>query len=110
MSRHILIPASETGKCHLIAVDGIKTKTIRIPEGIFTPEVFGLVHDTRKLRNLLFKITKTGISRSKEGVTCYEGDRLNIPFDNAVVDCCNNVFKEMYESFYCVLGKYDIVL
>ena len=110
MSRHILIPASETGKCHLIAVDGTEKKTIRIPEGIFTPKVFRLVHDTRKLRDLLFKIAKTGIYRSKEGVTCCEGDRLNIQFDNAVVDCCNNVFKEMYEPFYCVLGKYNIVL
>ena len=110
MSRHILIPASETGKIHLVEVSTNKTETIRVPAGIFEPEIFKRVHDTRKLRNLLLKISKTGISRSKEGAICYDGDKFNISHDNAVLDSCNGVFKEKYEPLYCILGKSGVYL
>ena len=30
-------------------------------------------------------------------------------FDEAVVGCCNDEFKECFEEFYCILKKYDIV-
>ena len=109
MSRHILIPASETGKCHLVEHDTNSIKTIRIPEGIFKPDIFENVYDTRKLRNLLLELSKTCISRSKEGVVCHDGDTMKISLDNAIVDGCNGVFREKYEPFYCILANYNIL-
>ena len=108
MSRHILIPASETGKCYLVEVETNKAKTLRMPDGIFKPEIFNKVKDTRKLRNILYDISKSGISRSKEGAICSNGEALNISHDNAIVDSCNGIFREKYEPFYCILGNYDI--
>ena len=110
MSRHILIPASETGRSHLIEVSTNDVKTIRVAAGIFEPDMFKRVHDTRKLRNLLLKISKSKISRSKEGAICHDGDKFNISHDDAIADSCNRIFKEKYEPLYCLLAKNDIFL
>ncbi len=110
MSRHILIPASEVGKSYLVEVETNQTKTIRIPEGIFKPDIFENVHDTRKLRNLLLKISMSKISRSKEGTICHDGEKFDVSHDDAVVDSCNRIFKEKYEPLYCLLAKNDIFL
>ena len=59
MSRHILIPASETRKSLLVEVSTNEVKTISLPAGIFEPDMFKRVHDTRKLRNILLKISKS---------------------------------------------------
>ena len=110
MSRHILIPASETGMSHLIDVTSNELKTIRVPVGIYEPDMFKRVHDTRKLRNLLIKISKTGISRSKEGAICHDGNKFDISHDKAVVDSCNGNFKEKYEPLYSILGRSGVFL
>ena len=93
--------------CHLIAMDKT-TKSIRIPEGIFSPKVFALVHDKNKLRQLLYKLSKTDISRTKDGMVNYKNIPLNISFDDAVVCSSNGIFKRAYEKFYMILKKYNI--
>ena len=110
MSRHILIPASETRKSLLVEVSTNEVKTISLPAGIFEPDMFKRVHDTRKLRNLLLKISMSKISRSKEGTICHDGEKFDVSHDDAVVDSCNSIFKEKYEPLYCLFAKNNIFL
>ena len=110
MSRHILIPASETRKSLLVEVSTNEVKTISLPAGIFEPDMFKRVHDTRKLRNLLLKISMSKISRSKEGTICHDGEKFDVSHDDAVVDSCNRIFKEKYEPLYCLFAKNNIFL
>ena len=47
--------------------------------------------------------------KTSDGFVKDKNNKLVINFDQAVIGCCNNEFKECSEEFYCILKKYDIV-
>ena len=106
MSRHIILPSSNS--YDLIPIDqGLRKRKINIPEGLFTTMgLFDLVQEKERLRHLLLKLSRTGISRMKngnvkDGYTC-----LDIKFDDAVISCCDGNFNCDFDGFYSLL-KYN---
>ena len=114
MSRFILLPSvcsteTKNGFTLVSTEDCMKTKTIELPHGLVDLEVFKKIKNRNKANNLLYRIARSGVSKTSDGFVKDKNNKLIINFDQAVIGCCNNEFKECFEEFYRILKKYDIV-
>ncbi len=107
MSRYILFPQNEPSIFAFIPADGFcnQIKTIRLPDGIAYVNIFSKVHNRNQLRKLLYKILKTDIQRTKDGLVADKYSTINTEYDEALVKSCNGIFLNNYEKFYCLLRR-----
>ncbi len=110
MSRYVLFPGSEPGLYALVPADAIgnQIKEIKLPDGIVYMNTFTKVRNRTKLAKLLYKILKTEIQRTKDGLVADKYNTLNIRYDDAIVNSCNGLFVNSFEKFYCLLRKNGI--
>ena len=110
MSRFILLPTDINNNFILVSTEDLmKTQTIELPDELIDKDIFKKVQNRNKANNLLYRIAKSGISKTSDGFVKDKNNKYNLKFDEAVIGCCNNEFKECFEEFYCILKKYDIV-
>ena len=110
MSRFILLPTESKNSFTLVsAEDCSKTKMIELPEELFDMNIFEKVQNRNRANNLLYRIARGEISKTSDGFVKDKNNKTKIKFDEAVIGCCNNEFKECFEEFYCILKKIDIV-
>ena len=110
MSRFILLPSETKNTFTLVSTeDCMKTKTVELPDELLDMDIFKKVQNRNKANNLLYRISRSGISKTSDGCVKDKNNKHNIQFDEAVIGCCNDEFKECFEEFYCILKKYDIV-
>ena len=103
MSRHVIIPSLNAFDIIPIA-RGLRKRKINMPEGIYTHmDLFDNVQEKERLKHLLLKLSRTGISRLKNGKVKDGSVCLDINFDGAVISCCDGNFKNEYDKFYSVL-------
>ena len=76
---------------------------------MFDINIFKKVQNRNKANNLLYRIAKSEVSRTPDGLVKDKNNKTKLKFDEAVIGCCNNDFKECFEEFYCILKNYDIV-
>ena len=93
---------------HLLPVEGLtdKIETVELPKELVPNITNGKNH--KKFEKLLMKLSKVEVGRTKDGLLKVENKVKNIKFDDFVVDCCNGVFKDDYESIYCLLRNHGI--
>ena len=110
MSRYVLFPGSEPDIFALVPADGFgnQIKEIKLPEGIVHMNIFSKVKNRKRLMKLLYKILKTEIQRTKDGLVADKYNTLNIRYDDAIVNSCNGLFFNSFEKFYCLLRKNGI--
>ena len=96
MSRYIFSPSYCKGNFLLLPTEGISdhVKTIELPDGVFPNFSYN---------ELLIKLSKANVQRSKDGVIMIDNKPMNVKFDDFVQDCCNKNFKECYEPIFCSL-------
>ena len=114
MSRYILVPKSQdsglrdNGDFLLVPTEGLteEPKSIELPRGIV------LRLETGKsiigLDQLLMKMSRSNIGRSKDGLVTIGSRVMDTKFDEFVVDCCKGQFSECYEDLYCLLRENGI--
>ena len=112
MSRYIIVPKQEEQNIfQLVPTEGLtdQIKEIELPEGIM-PNIIDSkqIKSERDLSDLMLKLSKSNIGRSKDGFITIENKVLGIKFDDFVVDCCNGEFRESYENVYCLLRNHRI--
>ena len=113
MSRYILTPNQcllddETKESFMLIPEGIgeKPKYIELPSGLVTH----LTPQNKSVADLLLKLSKTNINRSKDGKVLIGNRTLNdVNFDKFVLDCCSRKFSDCYESIYCELKKNGVI-
>ncbi len=110
MSRYVLFPGGEQGIFAMVPADGFgnQVKEIKIPEGIVHMNIFNRVKSKKKLMQLLYKILKSDLQRTKDGLVADKYNTLNIRYDDAVVNSCNGVFFNSFEKLYCLFRKNGI--
>lgn len=114
MSRYIIIPNggdSETDSYILLPTEGFdkKVKEVRAPRGLNSHQwMFYKTKNSKKLRNLLFKLAKSPIIRTRDGYVSDGREKLLINYDSAVLNSSNGVFTNSLERFYCMLRKNGI--
>lgn len=103
MSRHVIVPTLNS--YDLIPIDqGLRKRTINIPSGLFVNmEIFNRVQEKDRLKRILLKLSRTGISRMDNGKVKDGQNCLDINFDGAVVSCCDGNFNKEYDDFYSIL-------
>ena len=112
MSRYILVPGGESSEGKnislLIPTEGLgeEIKYTEIPNALIPRLQNG--KSSKTLENLMLKISKANISRSKDGLVTVGSRVINTKFDDFVLDCCNGRFSECYEELYCLLRKNSI--
>ena len=82
---------------------------IELPEELFDMDIIVKVQNRNKANNLLYRIARGGLSKTSDGYVKDKNIKTKLKFDEAVIGCCNNEFKECFEEFYCIPKKYDIV-
>ncbi len=107
MSRYVLFHGSGPGSFALVPADAIgnQIKELKLPDGIVYMNTFTKVRHRTKLAKLLYKILKTEIQRTKDGLVADKYNTLNIRYDDAIVNSCNGLFVNSFEKFYCLLRK-----
>lgn len=110
MSRFVLLPKESENSFILVSTeDCMETKPIELPDELFDINIFKKVQNRNKANNLLYRIAKSEVSRTPDGLVKDKNNKTKLKFDEAVIGCCNNDFKECFEEFYCILKNYDIV-
>ena len=110
MSRFILLPTDINNNFILVATEDLmKTQTIELPDELIDKDIFKKVQNRNKANNLLYRIARVDVSKTSDGFVKDKNNKLIINFDQAVIGCCNNEFKECFEEFYCILENYDII-
>ena len=101
MSRYILSPSECGNLFMLIPTEGLinRIQTIEIPDGIF-PKL--------NYNDLLIKLIKADVRRSKDGLMVMNNKQTHFVYDDFVRDCCSGNFKLSYEPIYCKLRDYGI--
>ena len=106
MSRFILLSSESKNSFTLVsAEDFTKTNMIELPEELFDMNIFEKVQNRNRANNLLYRIARGEISKTSDGFVKDKNNKTKIKFDEAVIGCCNNEFKECFEEFYCILKK-----
>ena len=97
----------------LVPTDGFhdEPKEIKLPKGLNpNKELYKNVKNTKKLKKLLLRLSRTDIGRTKDGLVTNKNNVLhNINFTDAIIDSCNGKFLKSYEEFYCLLRKFGII-
>lgn len=116
MSRYLLIPnlkKSDDNNLKLALLlptefNG-QIKEIEVPKGILTNFLNDKNPINRKsVQNILMKMDKVNIGRSKGGQLRCGSKILDINFDEFVHDSCSGKFLNCYESAYCILREKGI--
>ena len=117
MSRYILAPSTtlhgdkENEQFLLIPTEGIneQIKSIDLPRGL-VPNLFKgkKVKHGKIVENLVMKLSKAEIGRSKDGLVTVGSKVLDTKFDDFVLNSSNGKFLECYEDIYCLLRKNGI--
>ncbi len=115
MSRYVLVPRTDSQKdvenetILLIPTEGIKgeNKSIDLPRGL-VPSLPHNVKQGKILENLLLKLSKAEIGRSKDGLVTIGSKVFDTKFDEFVVNSCSGKFLECYENIYCLLRDIGI--
>ena len=96
----------------LVPTDGFhdEPKEIKLPKGLNpNKELYKNVKNTKKLKKLLLRLSRTEIGRTKDGFVADKNNVLhNIDFNHAIINTCNGKFSESHEEFYCLLRKFGI--
>ena len=112
MSRYILLPSNEMDMCKLLPTDDINRDTINLA---MSSNLNSFDKSYRKIKNkerlqiLSMKIAKSKIYRNSQGKPTDGRTIVDVDFDNAVTDLCNELYSKYYESFYILLHKYNII-
>ena len=86
-----------------------QTHTIELPEELYDMNIFNDVNNRNSANNLLYRICKSEISKTMDVFVKDRKHKCDLEFDEAVKNCCNNIFQECFEEFYFVLRKYGII-
>ena len=110
MSRFILLPAESKNRFVLVSSENPhRTKTIDLPDELYDMEIFNKVKNRTKVNNLLYRISRSRISRTMDGFIKDKNNVCNVNYADGVISCCNNRFNECFEEFYCILKNYGII-
>ena len=71
--------------------------------------IFNNVANRNTANNLLYRICKSEISKTVDGFVKDGNNKVNLRFDEGVINCCNNIFKQRFEEFYRILQRYNIM-
>lgn len=110
MSRYILFPDGKS-KYFLIPVEGFNqsVKEISLPHNLGVHnKLISKAKNIRAFKNLLIKLSKTRIQRTKDGIIRDNNKSVNVDYDKALLDSCNNRFSLKLEEFYCLLREHGI--
>ena len=109
MSRYILLPGASKDLFVLVSDEDFRqSKLLEVPDELIDTSIYEKVKSREKLNNLLYRLSKSRISKTMDGLVKDKNKVYNIKYDDAVVSCCNNDFTKSFEEFYCILKKYDI--
>ena len=114
MTRYILTPKNLNLEHYDVATltptDGFNGESIdvELPKDILsTFEVDNVYRDS--YYDLINKLTKCDIERSKDGILLHENKLLDILFDDFLHDTCKKQFSPHYEIVYCILRKKGVI-
>ena len=110
MSRYVLLPCESKNLFVLVSCEDLnQTHTIELPEELYDMNIFNNVNNRNSANNLLYRICKSEISKTMDGFVKDRNCKCDLKFDEVVINCCNNIFQECFEEFYCILRKYGII-
>ena len=110
MSRYILLPGATKNLFVLVSTEDLnQTLTVELKEELYDMDIFNTVKNRNTANNLLYRICKSNISKTMDGFVKDGNNECDLRFDEAVINCCNNIFTECFEEFYHMLKKYGIV-
>ena len=110
MSRYVLLPGESKNLFVLVSCEDLnQTHTIELPEELYDMNIFNNVNNRNSANNLLYRICKSDISKTMDGFVKDRNCKCDLKFDEVVINCCNNIFQECFEEFYCILRKYGII-
>ena len=109
MSRYILLPGATKNLFVLVSTEDLnQTLTVELKEELYDMDIFNNVKNRNTANNLLYRICKSNISKTMDGFVKDGNNKCDLRFDEAVINCCNNIFMECFEEFYRILQKYGI--
>ena len=109
MSRYVLLPGKLQNSFVLVSTENLnQTHTVELPEQLYDMNIFNNVANRNTANNLLYRISKSEISKTMDGFVKDGSSKTDLRFDEVVINCCNNIFKECFEEFYRMLQKYNI--
>ena len=110
MSRYVLLPSETKNSFVLVSCEDLnQTHTIELPENLYDMNIFNNVNNRSVANKLLYRICKSEISKTMDGFVKNGNTKCALRFDEAVITCCNNTFKEFFEEFYCILRRCGII-
>ena len=110
MSRYILLPGGSKDSFVLVSSEDLnQTRTVELPDELYDMNIFNNVKNRNRANNLLYRISRSEISKTMDGFVKNGNTKCALRFDEAVITCCNNTFKEFFEEFYCILRRYGII-
>lgn len=116
MTRYLLTPKNldldQYDVASLIPTDGFKGENIEVelPKEIlpiFNTPGGDMNRDNHY--NMINKLAKCDIGRSKDGILLHENKSLDVSFDDFLCDICKKHFSPHYEIIYCILRKKGII-
>ena len=109
MSRYVLLPGQSKNQFVLVSTESLnQTHTVELPEELYDMNIFNNVTNRNTANNLLYRICKSEISKTVDGFVKDGNNKVDLRFDEVVINCCNNIFKECFEEFYRILQRYNI--
>ena len=110
MSRYVLLPGKLQNSFVLVSTENLnQTHTVELPEHLYDMNIFNNVAIRNTANNLLYRICKSEISKTMDGFVKDGNSKIDMKYDDVIINCCNNVFKECFEEFYRMLQKYNIM-
>ena len=110
MSRYVLLPGQSKNSFALVSTENLnQAHTVELPEELYDMNIFNNVTNRNTANNLLYRICKSEISKTVDGFVKDGNNKVDLRFDEVVINCCNNIFKECFEEFYRILQKYNIM-
>ena len=110
MSRYVLLLGQFKNSFVLVSTENLnQVHTVELPEELYDMNIFNNVTNRNTANNLLYRICKSEISKTMDGFVKDGNNKVDLRFDDVVINCCNNIFKECFEEFYRILQKYNIM-
>ncbi len=110
MSRYVLLPGQSKNQFVLVSTENVnQTQTVELTEELYDMNIFNNVTNRNTANNLLYRICKSEISKTMDGFVKDGNNKVDLRFDEVVINCCNNIIKECFEEFYRILQRYNIM-
>ena len=110
MSRYVLLPGQSKNQFVLVSTESLnQAHTVELPEELYDMNIFNNVTNRNTANNLLYRICKSEISKTVDGFVQDGNNKVDLRFDEVVINCCNNIFKQRFEEFYRILQRYNIM-